>query len=234
MISSHPPARLPSRAPVRVKICGLTNRADAETAIALGADALGFNFFPGSKRFIELEREGDWIAALPPLVTRVAVLVNAPLAEALRIAAHPAIQCVQFHGDEDAAYCAEFARSGRSFIKALRLRDASVVATAATFSTPHILLDADAGAAYGGTGTLIDLDLAAQLIRTHPQLSVILAGGLRSENVAAAIRAVAPFGVDVASGVETATDPRRKDPARMQAFIAAARGNTETRESLAS
>jgi phosphoribosylanthranilate isomerase len=208
---------------VRVKICGLTNRADAEAAIALGADALGFNFFPGSKRFIELEREGEWIAALPPFVTRVAVLVNASLDDARRVAAHPAIQCVQFHGDEDAVYCAQFARTGRPFVKALRLRDESVLATAASFSTPHLLLDADAGAAYGGTGTLIDLDLAARLGTLHPQLRVILAGGLRAENVTGAIRAVAPYAVDVASGVETAIDPRRKDPARIAAFIAALR-----------
>ena len=96
-------------------------------AIARGADALGFNLFGGSKRCIDLDREGAWIADLPPLVSRVAVLVNATLDEALRVAAHPAIHCVQFHGDEDAAYCAEFARSGRSFIKALRLRGTGTI-----------------------------------------------------------------------------------------------------------
>jgi phosphoribosylanthranilate isomerase len=108
---------------VRVKICGVTNRADAEAAIALGADALGFNLFPGSKRCLDLEREAEWIAALPPFVTRVAVLVNVPIEEARRVAEHPAIDCVQFHGDEDETFCAEFARLGRPFIKALRLGD---------------------------------------------------------------------------------------------------------------
>jgi phosphoribosylanthranilate isomerase len=209
---------------VRVKICGVTNREDAVAAIALGADALGFNLFAGSKRCIDLEREGGWIAALPPFVSRVAVLVNASLEEARRVAAHPGIHCVQFHGDEDAAYCAEFARSGRPFIKALRVRDAGVIAAAPGFATHHLLLDADAGAAYGGTGTPIDLGLAAEVVRTHRSLQVILAGGLRPENVAAAVAAVRPYAVDVASGVESAGDPRRKDLSRMAAFIAGASG----------
>src|SRR5688572_11200484 len=96
---------------VRVKICGLTNAADARAAIDLGADALGFNLFPGSPRCVDLEREAPWIVALPPYVTRVAVLVNVSLDEACRVAGHPAIDLVQFHGDEDERYCAEFAAS---------------------------------------------------------------------------------------------------------------------------
>lgn len=214
----------PRPACVRVKICGVTNQADAAAAIALGADALGFNLFAGSKRCIELDREAVWIAELPPFVTRVAVLVNAPIEEARRIGEHPAIQCVQFHGDEDAAYCASYARSGRPFIKALRILGAESIAEAPRYSTRHVLLDAHAGTAYGGTGTPIDLPLAAELAQAHPTLQVILAGGLRPTNVAAAIDAVHPFAVDVASGVENPADPRRKDAARMGAFFAAVRG----------
>jgi phosphoribosylanthranilate isomerase len=209
---------------VRVKICGVTNRADAEAAIALGADALGFNLFPSSKRFIELACEAEWIAALPPFVTRVAVLVNAPFEEARRVAEHPGIDCVQFHGDEDEAFCAEFARLGRPFIKALRLGDAAAIEQATRFSTGHVLLDAQAGAAYGGTGTLIDLGLAAECARRHPQLTLILAGGLKPANVAEAVRAARPYAVDVASGVECDDDPRRKDAERMRAFLTAAQG----------
>ena len=171
---------------VRVKICGVTNREDALAAIALGADALGFNLFPGSKRFIGIDREAAWMQALPPFVTRAAVLVNVPLDAARRIAARPEIDLVQFHGDEDAAYCAEFAQLGRPFVKALRLRDAASMETADGFSTPHVLLDAHAGAAFGGTGTPIDLALAAECVRRHPALRIILAGGLKPENVAAA------------------------------------------------
>ena len=209
---------------VRVKICGITNHEDALAAIALGADALGFNLFPASKRFIDIDREAAWMQALPPFVARVAVLVNVPPDAARRIAARPEIDLVQFHGDEDAAYCAEFAQLGRPFVKAVRLRDAASVETAANFSTPHVLLDADAGAAYGGTGTPIDLALAAECVRRHPALRIILAGGLKPENVAAAVQTVRPYAVDVASGVEADGDARRKDAERMTRFFAAIAG----------
>lgn len=208
---------------VRVKICGVTQREDALAAIALGADALGFNLYPGSKRFIEIDREAAWMRALPPFITRVAVLVNVPLDEARRIAERPEIDTVQFHGDEDAAYCAEFARLGRPFVKALRLRDAASVEMADRFSTPHVLLDAHAGVAFGGTGTLIDLGLATECVRRHPALKVILAGGLQPENVRAAVRAVQPYAVDVASGVEAEGDARRKSAERMARFFEAIR-----------
>src|SRR5687767_11534404 len=102
----------PTASRVRVKICGVTNPDDAAMAIALGADALGLNLFAQSKRCIDLSAAAPWLAELPPFITRVAVLVNESLDEARRIAQHPAIDCVQFHGDEDAAFCAEFARLG--------------------------------------------------------------------------------------------------------------------------
>lgn len=209
---------------VRVKICGLTHRADAEVAIALGADALGFNLFPGSKRHLDPSADSTWLRTLPPFVTRVAVVVNLPLDEARAVSARPEFDLVQFHGDEDPAYCAEFARLGRPFIKALRLRAATDLASADGFSTPHLLLDAHAGAAYGGTGRLIDLPLAAECVRRFPALHIILAGGLQPENVRAAVSTVRPFAVDVASGVEVAGDPRRKCPERLARFLAEARG----------
>lgn len=209
---------------VRVKICGITSREDALASIAAGADALGFNLYPGSKRYIELEREAEWMAALPPFVVRVAVLVNAPLDDAVRIAAHPAVHMVQFHGDEDAEYCAQFAAaSGRPFVKALRVRDEASIESAGQFCTPHVLLDADAGAAFGGVGKLIDLALASQCRARHPGLHLILAGGLRPENVRQVIATVRPWAVDVASGVEVAGNPRAKDPERLREFICQSR-----------
>lgn len=208
----------------RIKICGVTNDADARAAIALGADALGFNLFPGSPRCVNLDREAAWIAALPPYVTRVAVLVNVPLEEAVRVASHPAIHLVQFHGDESEAYCAEFARCGRSFVKALRIRDAASAEGADRFSTPHLLLDAHAENAYGGTGLKIDPVLAAEIVRRFPSLDFVLAGGLRLENVAEAVRGVRPYAVDVASGVESV--PGRKDREKMAAFVAGVRTAT--------
>jgi len=207
---------------VRVKICGLTNAADAQSAVALGADALGFNLFPGSPRCVVLEREAAWIASLPPFVTRVAVLVNVPLEEARRVAGHPAIDLVQFHGDEDEDYCAEFARLGYPFLKALRVRDAASLDRADRFSTPHILLDAHADNAYGGTGLRLDPQVAAEAVRRFPGLRIALAGGLKPENVAEAVQAVRPYAVDVASGVERA--PGRKDEGKMKAFVDAVMG----------
>jgi phosphoribosylanthranilate isomerase len=130
---------------------------------------------------------------------------------------------VQLHGDEDAAYCAALSADGRAFIKALRLRDASVLDEATHFSTRHLLLDAHSGAAYGGTGTPIDLGLAAELVKRNAEQQIILAGGLRPETVAAAIVAVRPFAVDVASGVESPGEPRRKDSARLESFFRAVR-----------
>lgn len=206
---------------VRVKICGITNEADAQSAIALGADALGFNLFPKSPRCIDLESEASWIATLPPFVTRTAVLVNVSMAEAVRVASHPVIDVVQFHGDEDEAYCAEFARRGHPFIKAARVRDTASLDRADQFSTPHLLLDAHAENAYGGTGLRLDPALAVAAIRRFPKIHFILAGGLRPENVAEAVRAVRPYAVDVASGVESA--PGHKSTEKMAAFIAGVR-----------
>jgi phosphoribosylanthranilate isomerase len=207
---------------VRVKICGITNRADAEMAIACGADALGFNLFAGSPRCIDLEKNADWMAALPPFVTKVAVLVNTPFDEACRIAKHPAIDLVQLHGDEDAEFCVGFAKTGRPFIKALRARTVTDLTQAAHFSTPHILLDALVPGAYGGTGSRLDLNVAADLVRREQSLKIILAGGLTPANVGEATRLVRPFAVDVSSGVERV--PGSKDAALVAAFIDAVHG----------
>ena len=206
---------------VRVKICGITNREDAETASALGADALGFNLFPGSKRHLVLEENAAWIAALPPFITKVAVLVNVPLDEARRVALHPAIDLVQLHGDEDAGYCRQLAALGIPFIKALRIRDAADISKAATFATENVLIDAHVEGEYGGTGSAIGLVLAWEIVQRHPQLRIILAGGLTPENVREAAQAVRPFAVDVASGVEAGM--RKKDLLKMTVFINAVR-----------
>lgn len=209
----------PSR--VRIKICGVTNEEDARAATAFGADALGFNLWTGSKRYIDLDRAFSWIRGLPPLVTRVAVLVNASLQEARDIAAHPAIDLVQFHGDEDESYCAQFAACGRPFIKALRVRDSASLDHLDRYSTPSILLDADAGAAYGGTGRQLDPALAAEAVQRFPEVKVILAGGLKPENVAEAVQIARPYAVDVASGVEKS--PGQKDHGKLERFFASLR-----------
>lgn len=206
---------------IAVKICGITNRDDALAAVDAGADLLGFNTWPGSKRFLDIEKNAGWIASLPRPVVRVALLVNATPAETERIAAFPFVDALQFHGDEDADFCRRAAAIGKPIIKALRARDRGILAQAGSFSTPHILLDAHVPGEFGGTGAQVDLALAAEFKRMHPALTLWLAGGLTPENVAAAVRAVWPAVVDVSSGVEF--EPGRKDTAKLRAFAGAAK-----------
>jgi phosphoribosylanthranilate isomerase len=205
---------------VRVKICGLTNEQDARMAIACGASALGFNTWRGGKRFLDLAEAGAWIGHLPPFVTKVALLVNAPIEEAERIARLPFIDALQFHGDEDAAYCTEAARFGRPIIKALRLRTAADLEELERFSTRHFLVDAHVEGQFGGTGAGADLALARAFRARHPEYTLTLAGGLKPDNVAAMIAEVRPDAVDVSSGVESS--PGRKDATLVRAFIEAA------------
>lgn len=206
---------------IAVKICGITNRDDARAAMDAGADMLGFNMWAGSRRFVDIERNGEWIAALPRPVVRVALLVNATPEETARIAALPFVDALQFHGDEDAAFCRVAAALGKPIIKAIRARDRGVLAEAATFSTPHILLDAHVPGEFGGTGARVDLDLAREFRQAHPALTLWLAGGLTPENVGDAVRAVRPAVVDVSSGVEISPD--RKDAEKIRSFVAEAR-----------
>ena len=204
---------------VRVKICGITHPQDALDAIEAGADALGFNGYPDSRRFLDLQAASGWMAHLPPFVTRVAVLVNPTVSEAEAVQALPGVDRLQFHGDETPEFCERFARG--SYLKALAARDRAALLAASRYGACAILLDAFVPGAYGGTGSLIDLDLAAAFVRENPGLRVILSGGLTPENVAAAVRAVRPHAVDVASGVESHSC--KKDKARMRDFIAAVR-----------
>jgi len=202
-----------------VKICGITNRDDAVEAIRLGADALGFNLWSGSKRYLPFEENADWIAGLPGQIERVAVVVNAPLSEARRIAQHPAFHSIQFHGNEDPDYLAEFAQSGHPFTMALRLGENRSLKIEGS-SSHRLLIDAAVPGEFGGTGVMLDLDLAARFVQERPESKIILAGGLTPENVRMAIERVRPFGVDVASGVEKT--PRQKDWEKLEAFISAA------------
>ncbi len=204
----------------RIKICGVTNERDALDAIELGADALGFNTYTGSKRFVDLKKEAEWIHSLPPEITKVAVMVNPAIEEAEAVFALPFIDMVQFHGDEDEEFCGHFARLDRPFIKAVAVKDETSVGNLGKFYTRHILLDAYSPGAYGGTGRLIDAGLLRHFSPgSGGDLQLILSGGLTPANVRNAIDRVRPHAVDVASGVESA--PGRKDKALMREFIRA-------------
>lgn len=195
---------------VRVKICGITNAADALAAVAAGADAVGFNFYPASVRYVSPETAAGIVAQLAPGVCPVGVFVNAARADVERIAAAVGVRAVQFHGDEDPAACAGWPLKT---IKAVRVRDRSATELARQYAVDYLLADAYVEGQFGGTGATVAVDLLDGFDRRR----LILAGGLTPETVAAAVRAVRPFAVDVASGVEVA--PGRKDHDKMRRFI---------------
>lgn len=196
---------------IRVKICGITHVEDALQACACGADALGLVFYPQSPRYVTPEQARAIIRALPPLVTTVGLFVNEEPQRIRQLAEDCGLDVIQLHGDEGASAC-DYAP--RRSIKALRVKDAASLAGHEEFRTSALLLDAWVAGAYGGTGECFNWELAAGIARQRP---VILAGGLTPDNVAAAVKAVRPYGVDVSSGVESA--PGRKDSAKVAAFI---------------
>ena len=209
----------------RVKICGITHPDDAALAVGLGADALGVNFYAGSPRCLDLARDEVWLRELPGGVSRIAVVVNAPLTLIERLLREGIVDAVQLHGDEDETFCHALLAAGLPFIKAIRVRDEESVAAPERFGTDHLLLDAYRPDAYGGTGHTLDWALAARFAAAHRR--TILSGGLRPENIAGAVRQVRPFAVDVASGVEGGAGPRRKDRARLRDLFAAVRAAEE-------
>lgn len=197
-----------------VKICGITSLDDALACVDAGADALGFNFWPQSKRHIPVERAAAIAKRVPPNVRTVGVFVNPSEAEVDRAFASGAIDLAQLHGDETPDFCRRF--SGR-YIKAVRLRDAASLAQLADYACDFVLVDADTPG-YGGSGQRADVTLAAEAARAR---RVILAGGLTAENVVEAIAAVQPYGVDVAGGVER--EAGVKDWIKVAAFVQAAK-----------
>ncbi len=203
-------------APPRVKICGITRLEDALAAVRLGADALGFNFWPGSKRYLPPEAARAIVRALPPLVVTVGVFVDPTRAEAMAAAEASGVQVLQLHGDEPPELCAGLPLP---VLKGIRVRDEGSLALLDGYAgaVAGFLLDADS-AGYGGSGRAFDWALAARAAAARP---ILLAGGLTPANVAEAVRVVRPFGVDVASGVESA--PGVKDHGLVARFVRAAK-----------
>jgi phosphoribosylanthranilate isomerase len=201
--------------PTRVKICGITTWDDARLCIDLGASALGFNFYPPSPRAISPADAWSIIRRLPPFVEVVGVFVNWPPLVVDAMARAVRLGSVQLHGDESPAEVAELVRKHR-VIKAVQVKRGFRVASLARFrAADAILLDGFARGLHGGTGNTLDWKLARAAGRFG---KIILAGGLKPENIAEAIRATQPYAVDVASGVESR--PGRKDPAKLRALFA--------------
>jgi len=201
---------------IRIKICGITRRDDALVAAEAGADALGFMFYPPSPRAVTPPQAAAIIKALPPFIHAVGVFVN-PTRDEVEAALAAGIGTLQFHGEESPEFCASFGAT--KVIKAFRVRDAASLDVLPRYPTDAWLLDSFVAGKLGGTGHAFNWDLVHTAKASGRP--VILAGGLTPENAADAVRQVAPYGLDVSSGVESA--PGCKDPARVRAFIAAAR-----------
>lgn len=197
----------------RVKICGITRASDAALAVSLGADALGFILWSGSPRAVPPTDVAQLHRAVPPLITRVGVFVNATPGEVSDVVRVAGIDVVQLHGDEPVA---DYGSVGARVLKVATLdNDGDVERVAGWPADIMPLVDASDPIRRGGTGKVADWSQAARLSRLRP---IVLAGGLTAANIGEALGAVRPWGIDVSSGVEEA--PGIKSPTRLREFFA--------------
>lgn len=199
---------------VKVKICGITNLDDAMAAVEYGADALGFVFYEKSPRRVTPDDALEIILRLPPYVTTVGVFVDEKPEEVERTMRHSGLDVAQFHGHEPPEACSVSRRA----IKAIRVKELSDLEPLGRYRVSAYLLDAYTPDKLGGTGEIFNWDIALEAKRFG---RVILAGGLRPENVAKAIHWVHPYAVDVSSGVEE--EKGKKDLTRLRQFIRTAK-----------
>lgn len=199
----------------RTKICGLTRVEDTRLACDLGADAIGLNFYPGSKRFLSLDRALPIRAAMPAFVSAVGLFVNAGRDEVEAVLKALHLDCLQFHGDESPEFCRSFKMP---YMKVIRVREGLDIRSEISKYSDScaILLDSFDKNAFGGTGMRFNWEVARQCV-LDDEAKIVLAGGLTPNNVASAIEQVRPYAVDVSSGVESA--PGVKCDLRLKAFF---------------
>jgi phosphoribosylanthranilate isomerase len=203
---------------VSLKICGVTTLDDAERLVALGVDALGVNFWPRSKRYLAPEEAG-WLVDLAGDILRVGVFVNEPPELPLRLIREGLLDAVQLHGDETPEDAVIYQETGVPFFKAIGVKTLDDLARAAVFRASAILLDTHAPGVYGGTGEVFDWNTALDFKKRHPEIPIILAGGITPENAALAAGTVHPAALDVASGAELS--PGIKDFDKVASLFAA-------------
>lgn len=196
-----------------IKICGITNKVDAVGAASLGIDMIGFVFYPKSKRYVEPAVAREIADELPDNMVKVGVFVDEKAEKVLSIAGDVGLDALQFHGDEPPEFCASF-REDYKVLKAFRLKDRRGLKSINDYDADYYLLDTYKPDTIGGTGEVFDWKILKDFEILKP---VILSGGLKSSNVAAAIGEVAPYGVDVSSGVEKSAG--KKDPKEMKRFV---------------
>lgn len=197
----------------RIKICGLTREQDVDAAAQAGADALGFVFFRGSPRCVDIGRAIDLVRRVPPFVTRVGLFVNPDPAEVSEIVSAVSLDLIQFQGDEPPDFCEQF---GHPYVKVARMRPGlDLLEFARAYASARgLLLDAYVES-FGGAGQSFDWSLVPSAL----PVPIVMAGGLHAGNVGDAIRRLRPWGVDVSSGVELAKGV--KDAVKIAAFVAA-------------
>ena len=197
---------------VKIKICGITNLTDAEAAVAMGVDVLGFNFYEGSPRYIGPQKAHQIVMRLPGFVQIAGVFVNATVEEIKKTASQVRLDWVQLHGDETPGFCASLDSLGRLIIKAVRIKGPADFEYARNFSVQGLLFDAYNQDKYGGTGQKFDWEELSKVISYFPY-KVFLAGGINPDNVAQAAK-IEPYAIDVCSGIES--EPGKKDHRKMQ------------------
>ena len=203
---------------IKVKICGITNLQDAQAAVEMGADMLGFNFYSQSPRYIRPEDAIAIIRKLPTFVDSVGLFVNAPIEQIKAIAETGYLNWIQLHGDETPQFCSHVQFSNIRTIKAMRVKSQSDIENAKDYYTYAVLLDTFSPDSYGGTGKQFDWTWVKSLPKR-----IFLAGGITPDNVADAIRTGA-YGIDICSGIES--EPGKKDPEKMQRLFDAIRHTT--------
>ena len=195
----------------KVKICGITTYEDAVTATELGTDLLGFNFFSGSPRFVDVEKAAAIARQLPAFVELAGVFVDASIQTIRQAVAACHLDWVQLHGNESPVFCQSLASDSVKIIKALRVKDKADLDRADAYPVDAMLLDAFHPDQYGGTGLTFDWGMIQNVERRF-----FLAGGITPENAPKAI-SLGVYGIDVCSGVES--QPGKKDPAKMKALF---------------
>jgi phosphoribosylanthranilate isomerase len=192
----------------KVKICGITNYEDAVAAMDMGADLLGFNFYPKSPRFVTPQKVADIVNKLPGFMDIAGVFVNASFDQIHQTISECALNWVQLHGDESPEFCQSFLSLNVRTMKALRVKDQHDIQKAESYFTDAILLDAFDPKKYGGTGLTFDWNIVG-----HISKRIFLAGGINPDNAQRAVE-LGVYGIDVCSGIEA--EPGKKDHKKMK------------------
>jgi phosphoribosylanthranilate isomerase len=201
-----------------LKICGVTVERDAEKLVEMGVDAVGFNFWPRSKRYLD-PRMGEWMKGLAGGILRVGVFVNEESGLAYRLFGEGMIDVVQLHGGETTEMVAGFCKAGIPVIRAVGVKDVADIGLAGSYGADAVLLDAHAPQVFGGTGETFDWSLAKGFRERFPAIPMVLAGGITPDNAALAVGEVRPCALDVASGAEFS--PGVKDFGKVAALLEA-------------